>query len=100
MPDVPVIRCGSAEPKVDSREIAKRLGLQHKSVYKTLKEHKADFETFGIYRFQIDKLNSIGRPEQYAMLNEDQCRKLREASAKMLNHLNTTRAGRPKPPRR
>lgn len=71
MPDVPVIRCGSEEPRADSRDIAKRLRLQHESVYKNLKERKADFEQFGKLRFEIGA-SASGQTEKYAMLNEDQ----------------------------
>lgn len=52
------------------------------------------------YRWMQEVLDITPDLAHIAMLNEDQCRKLREASAKMLNHLNTTRASRPKPPRR
>lgn len=72
MTDVPVIRCGSDEPRADSRDLAKRLGTQHESTYKLLKAHKQDFETFGILRFQIGEIDGQGQPEKYAMLNEDQ----------------------------
>lgn len=72
LPDITVVRCGSAEPRVDSRDIAKRLGLQHHSTYKVLKERKADFEQFGLLRFEIQVIDGKGQPEKYAMLNEDQ----------------------------
>lgn len=59
MTDVPVIRCGSEEPRVDSRDIAKRLGIKHHSAYKTIKERKADFEQFGLLRFEIQVIDGI-----------------------------------------
>ena len=70
--DITVIRCGSSEPRVDSRDIAKRLGLKHHSTYKVLKERKADFKQFGLLRFEIQVIDGKGQPGKYAMLNEDQ----------------------------
>jgi len=64
------------EPRVDSRLISKQLGVEHKSSMRLMKAYKADFEEFGVYRFEIDKpLNgtSGGRPQKFALLNEDQC---------------------------
>ena len=72
MPDVPVIRCGSDEPRADSRELAKRLGTQHQNTYELLKDYKSDFEQLGLLRFQTGEIDGKGRPEKYAMLNEDQ----------------------------
>lgn len=72
MTDVPVIRCGSDEPRVDSRELAKRLGTQHQNTYELLKDYKSDFEQLGLLRFQTGEIDGKGRPEKYAMLNEDQ----------------------------
>lgn len=71
MTDVPVIRCGSEEPRVDSRELAKRLGTQHQNTYELLKDYKADFEQLGKVRFETGA-SASGQTEKYAMLNEDQ----------------------------
>lgn len=62
---------GKPEPRIDSRLLAQSLGVQHESVAKTLNAYRADFETFGLFRFQIGEV-TCGRPERYAMLNEDQ----------------------------
>ncbi len=56
---------------VDSRLLAANLAKQHHSLFEQLKEHQADFTALGLVRFQTDK-GSGGRPERYAMLNEDQ----------------------------
>lgn len=69
--DVQVILFGSDEPRADSRDIAKRLRLQHESVYKVLKERKSDFEQFGKLRFEIGA-SASGQTEKYALLTEDQ----------------------------
>ena len=71
-PDVQVILFGSDEPRADSRDIAKRLRLQHESVFKVLKERKSDFKQFGLLRFEIGEIDGKGRPEKYALLTEDQ----------------------------
>ncbi|MBK7001362.1 MAG: Rha family transcriptional regulator [Rhodoferax sp.] len=71
LPDVPVIRCGSEEPRADSRDIAKRLGTKHSSTYELLNDHRADFEQFGKVRFQTGATAS-GQTEKYALLTEDQ----------------------------
>lgn len=64
------------EARVDSRQLAEQLGNQHESTMKLLKEYRADFREFGILRFEIGKPpagSKGGRPEEYALLNEDQC---------------------------
>lgn len=64
------------EPRADSRLIAEQLGNQHESTIKTVKAYAADFRQFGVLRFEIGKPPSGskgGRPEEYALLNEDQC---------------------------
>lgn len=62
--------------RVDSRLLAKQLGNQHESVMKSIKAYPADFEELGVLRFEIGKPptgSKGGRPEEYALLNEDQC---------------------------
>lgn len=71
MTEVPVIRCGSDEPRVDSRDLAKRLGTQHQNTYELLKDYKSDFEQLGKVRFETGA-SASGQTEKYAMLNEDQ----------------------------
>lgn len=78
MDDTNVIRLISAEgeARVDSRLLAAQLGNQHESTMKTLKAYTADFKAFGVLRFEIGKPpagSKGGRPEEYALLNEDQC---------------------------
>jgi phage regulator Rha-like protein len=40
---------------------------------KTLKAYPDDFKSFGILRFEIGEIAGRGQPEQFALLNEDQC---------------------------
>lgn len=64
-----------AESRIDSRLLAFQLGNQHKNVRELLEEHKADFMELGVLRFETAKPTGDqgGRPEKFAMLNEDQC---------------------------
>lgn len=56
-----------------SKVIAQGVEIEHESIMRTLKQYQADFETFGIFRFEIGKINGgRGRPETYALLNEQQ----------------------------
>ncbi|THG83904.1 hypothetical protein E5198_06300 [Pseudomonas sp. A-1] len=61
------------EPRVDSRLIAEQLGNQHENTYDLVKRYAEDFRQFGILRFETGEITGRGQPEQYALLNEDQC---------------------------
>lgn len=61
----------TTEARIDSRLLAKPLGNKHQSVFELLKNHRADFEELGLLRFQTGK-GTGGRPEKFAMMNEDQ----------------------------
>lgn len=60
------------ERRADTRLLAKHLGNQHKNVFELVKNYRADFEQFGILRFQTGEIEGRGQPEKYALLNEDQ----------------------------
>lgn len=64
-----------AEPRIDSRLLARQLGNQHKNVRELLEQHKSDFMELGVLRFETAKPTGEqgGRPEKFAMLNEDHC---------------------------
>ena len=65
----------NGEPRVDSRVIADQLGVEHKSARKLICQYLPDFEKFGVCRFEIAKPpkgSYGGRPEKFALLNEDQ----------------------------
>lgn len=59
------------EPRVDSRLLAPRLGIQHHNLFAQVKTYKADFAEFGKVLFQTEALPS-GQSEKFALLNEDQ----------------------------
>lgn len=70
-----LVTAGS-EPRVDSRDIAGSLGTDHRSAYRLVTRYAAKFERFGLLRFEIAKPpagSAGGRPQSYALLNEDQC---------------------------
>ena len=62
------------EARADSRLIAAELQNQHNSVMLLIDRYIEKFKGFGVVRFQIDKPTGSkgGRPERFALLNEDQ----------------------------
>lgn len=65
----------NGEYRVDSRVLAKRLQNHHKNVVELIDRYLKKFLRFGVVPFQTEKPHGRkgGRPERYAMLNEDQC---------------------------
>ena len=57
---------------IDSRLVAQSLGVEHESFIRILRTHQTKLEELGIFRFQIGKIGGRGRPETFALLNEDQ----------------------------
>ncbi|MDE7170327.1 MAG: Rha family transcriptional regulator [Oscillospiraceae bacterium] len=62
----------AGEPYTTSEIIAAGAGVQRRTVDHLLLTHKADFEEFGILRFEIAKTGGRGRPEIIYHLNEQQ----------------------------
>jgi len=62
----------TTEARVDSRLLAQHLHNKHQSLFELIKNHRSDFEELGLLRFQTGEVSG-GRPEKFAMLNEDQC---------------------------
>ncbi|WP_095149074.1 Rha family transcriptional regulator [Pseudomonas sp. Irchel s3a18] len=63
------------EARADSRVLAAQLGNQHENTYDLIKRYEADFRQLGVLRFETGKPSAGlqgGRPEAYALLNEDQ----------------------------
>lgn len=60
------------EPRADSRLLAERLGINHKSLIFQIRSYKTDFEEFGLLPFKKAKLKGIGRPQIVTFLNENQ----------------------------
>lgn len=62
------------EPRVDSRLIARQLGNRHRDTRELIERYKDELREFGVVPFQTDKPVGPkgGRPERYALLNEDQ----------------------------
>ena len=62
-------------PRVDSRELAQRLGVKHKNTIELLDKHKADFLELGVLPFKTEvgyRAQGGGKAERFALLNEDQ----------------------------
>lgn len=58
---------------VDSRLIAQELGIQHKNLIETIREHQAAIEKdFGILAFETEVSGKVGQPVKYALLTEEQ----------------------------
>lgn len=60
--------------RVDSRVLAAHLGNDHRSTFKLVRDHLADFDQFGKVRFEISPSpgSVTGQKERFALLNEDQ----------------------------
>ena len=61
-----------AEARIDSRLLAVNMHKDHANLLELVKTHRADFEQFGLIRFQTGLIDGRGRPEKFALLNEDQ----------------------------
>ena len=58
---------------VDSRLIAERLGIEHRSFLQTVGDYQTQIEqAFGILRFENAKIDGRGRPARFVFLTEDQ----------------------------
>lgn len=62
------------EMLVDSRDVAVALGIEHRSLIRSINVNISEIEEFGALRFQIavKKDNLGGEQPKYALLNEDQ----------------------------
>lgn len=61
--------------RIDSRIVARLLGIKHDNFMQTLERYQNELRTYGVFLFQTGKPprgTKGGRPEKYAMLNEDQ----------------------------
>lgn len=58
--------------RVDSRLVAQYLDTKHRNTFELISDHKADFNELGLLRFETGKVTG-GRPEKFALLNEDHC---------------------------
>lgn len=59
------------EPRIDSRLIAKSLGVKHKNTIGLIQKYQDQFEELGLLPFETEKVD-FGRPLSYAILNESQ----------------------------
>ncbi len=60
------------ENRMDSRLVAKSLGIDPSNFLELLRKYQAELEEIGILPFQTGEIKGRGQPEKYVMLNEDQ----------------------------
>lgn len=65
------------EPRVDSRILARELGIQPGNLLETVYKYQTEIKDFGLLPFQTEAVKSAGsrgaKRQRYALLNEDQC---------------------------
>lgn len=61
------------EPRLDSRIVADKLGIQHKNLMITIEKYQDELSAFGLSAFETRKVDGLGRPNRFALLNENQC---------------------------
>lgn len=64
------------EARADSRVLAEQLGVKPKNTLGLIERYLSKFERFGVVPFETEKPgagSAGGRPERFALLNEDQC---------------------------
>lgn len=57
---------------MDSRYIAKRVGNEHRTVMRLIREYREALNEVGDSPIKINKLKTKGRPAEYYMLDEGQ----------------------------
>lgn len=63
----------TSEPLLDSRLLACKLGVKHRHLLRRIEQHYSDYAALGVMRFESAKPQVLGgRPERFALLNEDQ----------------------------
>lgn len=74
MADLIKLETIEGEQRVDSRLIAKELGVENRFLIRTIKNYQSDFEEFGVVRFQNalpKKKSKGGMPQIFAFLNKE-----------------------------
>ena len=61
-----------AEPRIDSRLLAKSLRNKHKAVMALIDRYADKFKAMGLLPFKKEVITGKGQPEKFALLNEDQ----------------------------
>jgi len=61
-------------PRVDSRQLSPHLDTRHRDTLALIRSYSEQLRNLGILPFETDKTSSgAGRPQVFALLNEDQC---------------------------
>ena len=61
-----------SEPYTTAQIIAEYTGTKQSAIERLIRDHKKDFEYFGIFGFEIRKIPGRGRPQKVYKLNEQQ----------------------------
>ena len=73
MNEIQLMKTAGGTPVIDSLTIASGVKVQHKNVLELIRKYPESFQDFGPVAFETRKLNADrGRPEGFALLNEDQ----------------------------
>lgn len=62
----------NGENRIDSRLVAKSLGIEHINFRETLDKYQNELEELGKVRFETEASGKTRQPQKYYMLNEDQ----------------------------
>lgn len=61
-------------PRVDSRQLSPHLDVRHRDTFALIKNYSSPLQELGLLPFETEKLSGgAGRPQSFALLNEDQC---------------------------
>jgi phage regulator Rha-like protein len=73
MNDVDFIR-HNGDIRIDSRLLAPHVDVRHRDTFDLIRKYAPQLSELGVLPFQTEKPNDDGgRPQKYALLNEDQC---------------------------
>ena len=73
MTEITIIQSGG-ELRADSRSFVSKMDIRHRQLIENIRKYQDKFEELGVVAFQTEQPTSQegGRPEVYALLNEDQ----------------------------
>ena len=60
------------EPRIDSRIVARELGVETKATHQLVDKYSTHFQELGILPFEMEEIKGRGQPEKFYLLNEDQ----------------------------
>jgi len=73
MSEIVAVQDHAGEARADTRQLAARMGNQHKNLLSLLDDYHADFQALGAIAFETRPAPTGGKPIRVAFLNEEQC---------------------------